>query len=384
MGRRIRLAASWLRRPAGRFGAPRAPRALAAAAVTIAIATSCTGTVSPSASKAAAATPSAAAPTPAPTTSPATSGSAAPASSALTLQEGFVRVVKQVGSSVVQIQTNQGLGSGVLYDAQGDIVTNDHVVAGASSYAVTLADGRRFPARLVGEFAAGDLAVIRISTSGLHPATFGDSSKLQVGDIVMAIGNPLGLQSSVTEGIVSALGRTVEEGNGVTLPGVIQSSAPINPGNSGGALVDLSGSVVGIPTLAAVDRQIGGSAPGIGFEIPSNTVVRIAGQLVKQGRVTSSGRAYLGVRIGNSVSGQGGGSTAGVYVASVVSGGPASRAGIVAGDVITFLAGTATPDSSTLVQVLAGLSPGKSAKGELRHSTGTTATVTVVLGELPG
>ncbi|MGH7778007.1 MAG: S1C family serine protease [Candidatus Dormibacterales bacterium] len=321
-------------------------------------------------------------PTPAATSSP--QGSTATTSqAAATLQDEFVDVVKSVSASVVQIQTSQGLGSGVVYDSKGDIVTNDHVVAGASSYSVTLADGRKFPARLVGAFAAGDLAVIRVSAPSLHPASFGDSSKLQVGDIVMAIGNPLGLQSSVTEGIVSALGRTVGEGNGVTLPGVIQSSAAINPGNSGGALVDLSGHVVGIPTLAAVDQQIGGSAPGIGFEIPSNTVVRIAGQLIKSGHVTSSGRAYLGVEIGSGVTFGGSGGN-GVYVAAVVPGGPAAKAGIKAGDVITSLNGKPTPDGGTLVDVLAGLSPGRSVKVGLKHQDGSTGTVTVVLGQLPG
>ena len=125
------------------------------------------------------------------------------------------------------------------------------------------------------------------ASAQLPAATFADSSKLAVGDIVMAIGNPLGLSSSVTDGIVSAVGRTVSEGNGVVIPDAIQTSAPINPGNSGGALVDLSGNVVGIPTLAATDPQLGGgAAPGIGFAINSNTARDIAQQLATTGRVT--------------------------------------------------------------------------------------------------
>jgi putative serine protease PepD len=159
--------------------------------------------------------------------------------SALALQQQFVQVVNKVGPAVVLIQTSQGLGSGIVFDANGDVVTNNHVVQGASGFQVSLANGRQYHARLVGSFPPDDLAVLHIDAGGLHPAAFADSSRLQVGDVALAIGNPLGLQSSVTEGIVSALGRTVNEDNGAALPDVIQTSAAINPGNSGGALVDL-------------------------------------------------------------------------------------------------------------------------------------------------
>jgi S1-C subfamily serine protease len=135
----------------------------------------------------------------------------------------------------------------------------------------------------VGRDLGNDLAVIRLSAGQPRPAAFADSSQLQVGDIVLALGNPLGLRSSVTQGIISAIGRRVSESNSVTLS-TIQTSAEINPGNSGGALVDLSGRVVGIPTLAAVDPEMGGSqAPGIGFAIDSNTVRRVAGALAGAG-----------------------------------------------------------------------------------------------------
>ena len=184
-------------------------------------------------------------------------------SSALALQQQFVKVVKQVGPSVVLIRTSEGLGSGIVFDAKGDVVTNNHVVDNASGFQVTLASGKRYPARVVGSFPADDLAVLHVDAGGLQPAAFADSSSLQVGDVALAIGNPLGLQSSVTEGIVSALGRTVNEENGVTLPSVMQTSAPINPGNSGGALVDLQGQVIGIPTLAATDPELGGSTAPI-------------------------------------------------------------------------------------------------------------------------
>src|SRR3954452_420404 len=144
--------------------------------------------------------------------------------------------------------------------------------------------GKKHPATLVGSDHSHDLAVIRLVAARPAPATLADSANLDVGDLVLAIGHPLGLRSSVTEGIVSSLGRTVAEGNGVTLSPVIQTSAAINPGNSGGALVDLADHVIGIPTLAALDPEFGGAqAPGIGFAIPSNTVKTVAARLTTAG-----------------------------------------------------------------------------------------------------
>jgi putative serine protease PepD len=197
------------------------------------------------------------------------------------VQTQFVDVVDRVSPQVVQIQTSQGLGSGVVYDDRGDIVTNAHVTANARRFTVTLSDGKRHPGTLVGTDPGNDLAVIHVSGATPAPATFADSSGVQSGDLVFAIGNPLGLQSSVTQGIVSSLNRSVSEGNGVNLSDVIQTSAEINPGNSGGALVDLSGRVIGIPTLAALDPEFGNTqAPGIGFAIQSSTVTRVASRLI--------------------------------------------------------------------------------------------------------
>jgi putative serine protease PepD len=298
--------------------------------------------------------------------------------SALALQQQFVRVVKQVGPSVVLIRTSQGLGSGIVFDAKGDVVTNDHVVEGASGFQVTSADGRQYRARVVGGFPADDLAVLHVDATGLHPAAFANSSALAVGDVTLSIGNPQGLQSSVTEGIVSALGRTVNEDNGVALPDVIQTSAAINPGNSGGALVDLEGQVIGIPTLAATDPQLGGSAaPGIGFAIPSNTVRDIATQLIGQGKVTSSHRAYLGVEVAATTSG-------GLLVTKVQPGGPAARAGIRDGELITAVDGTATPDQTSLADVLAELNPGRTVTLTVARPGGARRTVRVPLGQYPG
>jgi len=299
------------------------------------------------------------------------------APSVQSVEQQFVQVVKQIGPSVVLIKTDQGLGSGIVFDAKGDIVTNNHVVAGANNFQVTVANGTQYPASLLGSFAADDLAVLHINATGLTPATFADSTSLAVGDLVLAIGNPLGLQSSVTEGIVSALGRTVNEDN-AELPNVIQTSAAINPGNSGGALVDLEGQVIGIPTLGATDPQLGGgAAPGIGFAIPSNIVKDIATQLIDQGTVTNSNRAYLGIQGGTTTGG-------GVLVGQVQAGGPAAGAGISAGEVITSVNGTATPDPTTLADVLAGLKPGQVVSVSINRPDGTSQTLQVTLGQSQG
>ena len=297
---------------------------------------------------------------------------------AAALQNAYVSVVQHVLPSVVQIETDAGLGSGIVLDARGDIVTNAHVVDSATTFTVTTSSGHKYSGTLVGTYAPDDLAVIHVSGAQLTPAVFADSSKLQVGDIVMAIGNPLGLQSSVTAGIVSAVGRTVSEDNGVVLPDTIQTSAEINPGNSGGALVDLAAQVIGIPTLAATDPQLGGgAAPGIGFAIPSSIVSNIAGQLVTQGHVTQSGRAYLGVTLADSFGG-------GAVISSVVSDGPAGQAGLQPGDTITAIGGTTTPTSEAVTEALAARAPGDKVQVSVTAQDGTQRTVTVTLGQLPG
>ncbi len=204
--------------------------------------------------------------------------------SAAAVQTQFTDVVAKVSPQVVQIQTSQGLGSGIVYDNRGDIVTNAHVTGNAKQFRVTLAGGARRTATLVGADPSNDLAVVHMSGNSPAPATFAPSSGVKAGEIVFAIGNPLGLQSSVTQGIISSINRQVSEGNGVTLSNVLQTSAEINPGNSGGALVDLSGRVVGIPTLAALDPEFGNTqAVGIGFAIPSEQVQGVADRLIGTG-----------------------------------------------------------------------------------------------------
>ncbi|MEC4019345.1 S1C family serine protease [Streptomyces sp. H27-D2] len=320
--------------------------------------------------------------------SAARSAAAAPAAaapdSANALQSAYQRVVKGVLPSVVQITTTSELGSGFVYDAKGHIVTNAHVVGANREFKVTLATGGApVAARLVAAYPAQDLAVIKLNAvpRGLRPAPLADSARVSVGQIVLAMGNPLGLSSSVTQGIVSAVGRTVSEsGTGATISDMVQTSAAINPGNSGGALVDLSGRVVGIPTLAATDPKMGeGAAPGIGFAIPASTVRKVADQIIRSGRVIDTDRAALGMT-GRTVL-----SSAcepgGVAVVAVTAAGSAEKAGLLPGDVITKLGDTDIRTMPSLTGSLAADNPGD--KMDLTFlRAGVEKTVQVTLGEL--
>jgi S1-C subfamily serine protease len=313
----------------------------------------------------------------------------ADAGTAAGLQRAYVDVIRRVLPSVVEIRTASGLGSGVVFDSAGDVVTNAHVVAGGRSFRVFLAGSvKPLAATLRGSYPPDDLAVITVTNPPhLTPARFADSSKLQVGQIVLAMGNPLGLASSATDGIISATGRTVSEppengSAGATLPDAIQTSAPINPGNSGGALADLSGQVVGIPTLAAADPQLGGAAAGIGFAIPSDIVTSIAGQIIKTGHVTNSHRAALGISAETTAGPDG--QPAGVGVVAATASGPAAKAGMRPGDVITTVNRQPTPDTAALAAVLAGLRPGQRVPVTVLTPDGTKRTINVILGQLPG
>ena len=309
------------------------------------------------------------------TSVPAATGSAAG------LEQALVAVVAKVRPQVVQISTGTSLGSGVIFDTNGDIVTNAHVVGSATTFTVVLADGQQVPATLVGTYAPVDLAVIRASGAhNLSPATFGDSNTLQVGDIVFAIGNPLGLASSVTERIVSYNGRAVSEGNGVTLASTIQTSAAINHGNSGGALADLDGDVIGIPTLAALDPQEGGAAAGIGFAIPSSTVKLIAPQLIATGHVTHSDRAALDIAAADAFDPAG--HPIGVLVVRTTPGGAAANAGITAGEVITSLDGQKISSLTDLQSALTQINPGAKVTLIIIDQNGSTRTATATAGQL--
>jgi putative serine protease PepD len=297
-----------------------------------------------------------------------------PGAEALTLQ--FERVVRAVEPSVVQIQTSQGLGSGVILDTQGHIVTNAHVIGSAKTFTVTLFNGRRVPGKLVGSFAPEDIGVIDVDAKGLRP--IGWARAAAVGEIVMAIGNPLGLRASVTQGIVSAVGRLGQEGGGIVLPDTVQTSAAINPGNSGGALVNLHGQVIGIPTLAAINPEVGTPASGIGFAISSNRALFIAQQLVESGRVSTTGRAFLGLRVATAPG------APGVVIAGVVAGSPAAKAGLSAGEALVAVGGQPTPDPETLATVLARRKPNETVSVVVADQDGRRRTVRLKLAQLPG
>lgn len=318
------------------------------------------------------------------------SGSASSTSSpgGASLQTNYENVIAAVMPSVVEITSSSSLGTGEILDSQGDIVTNNHVVAGSDTYTVTLStSGEAFAAKLVNRFPQGDLAVIKLTNppSGLKPVTWADSSKAVVGQIVLAMGNPIGLSSSSTDGIISATGRTVTEPKSentpaATLTDMIQTSAAINSGNSGGALVDLTGDVVGIPTLTAVDQNLGGAHPGIGFAIPSNEAKRIADQIVTHGKVVDSGLASLGITGRTVVDSNA--KPVGVGVVEVTSGGPAADAGIVPGDLITSLNKVPITSMDALSAELATLNPGEKVPVGFTEANGTKSTVDVTLGTL--
>ncbi len=308
------------------------------------------------------------------------------------LENAYERVIRDVLPSVVQIQGHKGLGSGIVYDAQGHVVTNAHVVGNEKTFKVTSASsGGTLTAKLVFSYPEQDLAVVKLNRvpGRLKTASFGNSSSVQVGQIVLAMGSPLGLSSSVTQGIVSATGRTVSEGGddgtmeggtGATIVDMVQTSAAINPGNSGGALVGLNGEVIGIPTLAATDPSLNGSAaPGIGFAIPSHTVTTVADQIIKTGKVTNSGRAALGVTVRTVLGGSY--KPEGVAIVKVKNGGAADKAGLKEGDIIRRLGKTRITTITSLTETLAHYKPGEKARVTYERDGGQK-TAQVTLGSM--
>jgi putative serine protease PepD len=320
------------------------------------------------------------------------------------------QIYKQDAPSVVQITvttggggqgffgqsgTQQAQGSGFVYNAQGDIVTDQHVVAGANSISVKFANGASYKAEVVGTDASSDIAVIRVNapSSLLHPLTLADSDTVQIGDDVVAIGSPFGLQGTITSGIVSALHRDITSPNNFTITDTIQTDAAINHGNSGGVLLNSSGQVIGV--TAQIDSESGGN-DGVGFAIPSNTVRSVASQLIGGGSVQ---RAYLGVRIqgiSSDVASQLN-VPAGVEITNVVSGSPAGKAGLkgstgtqvvdgqtyaTGGDVITAVNGNPVSSADTLQTEIAGMKPGTKVTLTIARG-GETKKVTITLGTRP-
>jgi len=267
-------------------------------------------------------------------------------------------------------QTQQAQGSGWVYNSNGDIVTNDHVVQGAKSISVQFWNGKTYKATLVGADPSTDVAVVRVSApdSQLFPLNVGDSSKLEVGDGVVAIGSPFGLSETVTSGIVSALHRSIEGLTHFTIPDSIQTDAAINHGNSGGPLLDTEGNVVGMNSQIRSDS---GGNEGVGFAIPANTIQSVVSQLISSGKAE---HAYLGVSLDPT------GATA--TIAGVRSGTPAAKAGLKKGDVVTSLDGTSVSTTDELASAIAAHKPGDSVSVTYERD-GQSHTVTLTLANRP-
>jgi serine protease DegQ len=270
------------------------------------------------------------------------------------------------------------LGSGVIVDRQGYILTNHHVIEAADEIQVLLADGRRAPARLVGSDPETDLAVIRIDLPDLPVIEFGHAERLAVGDVVLAIGNPFGVGQTVTMGIVSALGRSHLGIN--TFEDFIQTDAPINPGNSGGALVDTNGALVGINS--AIFSRSGGSL-GIGFAIPETQARQVLREIVQHGAVV---RGWIGVSMRDlppeAARAQGPGQSRGILIVGVLRDGPADRAGIEAGDILTRIDGKPLADANTALRQIAQLAPGRRVTATIVRQ-GREKRLDIVIGRRP-
>jgi serine protease DegQ len=263
--------------------------------------------------------------------------------------------------SQLEAQRASSLGSGVIVSGDGYIITNHHVIAAADQIEVALGDGRTAAAQVVGSDPDTDLAVLKVGLKNLRPITFGHADKAQVGDVVLAIGNPFGVGQTVTQGIVSALGRNHLGIN--TFENFIQTDASINPGNSGGALVDSNGNLIGINSV--IYSQSGGSQ-GIGFAIPSSLAQQVMEEIIRHGAVV---RGWIGVE-GDDVTPEiaqayGMPRTEGVVVAGVVRGGPAHKGGIRPGDIIVALDEKPIADADALLNTVAALRPGHAASVHL-------------------
>ncbi|XVV11839.1 trypsin-like peptidase domain-containing protein [Actinoplanes sp. CA-131856] len=306
-------------------------------------------------------------------------------------RSSLASIASAVQDSVVSIKTDSGEGSGVVLSKDGYVVTNNHVVATAQGDKVTVifADGNKSAATIVGTDERTDLAVVKVSdASDLKPATFGSSAQMQVGDTVLAIGSPLGLEGSVTAGIISAKDRTIQSssedeqqqspfggqsqqqsGSTTTMSGLLQTDAPINPGNSGGALVNTNGEIIGINSAIATQGSGSGNI-GLGFAIPSDKAKQVAEDLMAGKKVS---HPALGVSVADAENG-------GALVSQVTAGSAAAKAGLQQGDVITSADGKAIGDSDDLVAAVQGGSVGQQMTLEYTRD-GAKKTVTVTLAE---
>lgn len=331
---------------------------------------------------------------------PAAAVETAPAASQLTvssteIETAITQAVSQVGPAVVTVVSvtsgqltpfgftsdSEASGSGVIVSADGQILTNNHVIEGATQVSVVFANGDQRTAKIVGTDQYADLAVLKVDGEMPAVAVLGNSDNLKPGESVIAIGSPLGdFKNTVTVGVISATGRSIDTSSGYTLEGLIQTDAAINQGNSGGPLVNLAGQVVGINTLIVRSSNSGTVAEGLGFAIPSNTAQAVASQIIANGYVS---RPYMGISwqwITPQIS------MAyrlpvewGVYVSAVDSGSPADQGGIQRGDIITSIGGVALNSDNTYINTLFNHQSGETVTVEINRN-GTTKSLEITLG----
>ena len=271
---------------------------------------------------------------------------------------------------------SQAEGTGFVYDTAGHIVTNAHVVDGATAITVHFKDGSTAKATLVGADDSSDVAVLKVNVdaSKLHPLTLGTSSTVQPGEAVVAIGSPFGLTETMTAGIVSAIGRTITAPNNYSIAGAIQTDAAINHGNSGGPLLDTSGNVIGVNAQIQTDQNSTASDnAGVGFALPIDAVKKVADTFISGGKVQ---HAYLGISVGDTAD------NTGAQIERVVSGSPADKAGLQAGDVITAIDGSSITSSDELTAAVGAKSPGDKVTITIKRN-GATKTFDVTLGVRP-
>lgn len=312
------------------------------------------------------------------------------------IQTAITKAVQKVGPAVVTVVTDlpdqqgffgttpggQASGSGIILNSDGYIATNNHVVDGGKAYHVTFQSGEQRDAKLVGADKFSDLAVLKVD--GTMPATvvLGNSDALQPGDTAIAIGSPLGdFKNSVTVGVISATGRTLDTGNGYQLEGLLQTDAAINEGNSGGPLVNLAGDVIGINTLIIRDTGSSATVEGLGFSIPSNNAKVITTQLIETGYVS---RPYIGIHyqpINPSIANRYNLPVQwGVYISDIIAGSPAQKAGLRTGDIITQLGGQTIDANHAYLNILFGFKPGQQIDIQYYRNNGSK-TVQLVLTE---
>jgi len=291
-------------------------------------------------------------------------------------------LVRQVLPSLAQVSAGAGVGSGLVLDTEGHVITTAHLIGETKKVLVSVGlEGvtGALPATVIGAYAPDDLAVVKIDSppNGLQPARFGDSTKLLVGNPVTAIGFPFGIPSSVTTGVVSGIGRTITESvasGAATVPGLIQTSAAINPGNGGGALLDSGGAIIGMPVLMAT-----GDPPGIGYAINASMLRDIGAQIIKDGRVTTPHRSKLGAGISSATSH---GKPAGAKIATLEPGGPAVMAGLREGEVVVGVGALPINAAQDLATALANAEPDQVVMVTVADDADVKRTVEVKLAPL--